>query len=255
VKGEQGVDEKALADRISHISTCWSLVFQAHRGQPGSVQPAQQLLMERYSGAVYRYLLGALRNSDAADDVAQEFALRFVRGDFKQANPDRGRFRDFIKTALFHLVIDYHRKQKARCQPLLTDASELAVEDSMAADAEFLKRWREELLNRTWDALSAIEKTTGQVFYTVLRYRAEHPDARSGRIAEQLGARLDKPLTDAGVRQTLHRAREKFAELLVDEVRLSLQTQDPHRVEQELIDLDLLPYCRSAFERSTRRGG
>jgi RNA polymerase sigma-70 factor (ECF subfamily) len=249
------VDDKAIADRISHISTCWTLVFEAHQGQAVAASRAQQELVQRYSGAVYRYLLGALRDADAADELSQEFALRFVRGDFKQADPERGRFRDFIKTALFHLVVDHFRKKKGRFQPLLADAPELAVEDSAVAnaDAEFLKRWREELLNRTWEALSAVEKNTGQLFYTVLRYRAEHPDARSGQIAERLGARLRKPLTDVGVRQTLHRAREKFAELLVEEVRRSLQTDDAERVELELIDLDLLPYCRSAFDRSARK--
>jgi RNA polymerase sigma-70 factor (ECF subfamily) len=250
------VDEKSVADHISHITTCWSLVFQAHQGKSGVASSAQQELMQRYGGAIYRYLLGALRDPDAADELSQEFALRFVRGDFRQADPDRGRFRDFIKTALFHLVVDHFRKRKKeRPQALLSDTPELAVDDpSLAnADAEFLKRWREELLNRTWEALAALERKSGQVFYSVLRYRAEHPEARSAQMAREVGARLGKPLTDAGVRQTLHRAREKFADLLVDEVRHSLQTTDPARVEQELIDLDLLPYCRSAFDRATRK--
>jgi RNA polymerase sigma-70 factor (ECF subfamily) len=249
------VDEQRIADHISHISTCWTMVFQAHQGQPGTANPAQQALLQRYSGAVYRYLLGALHDVDAADELSQEFALRFVRGDFKQADPERGRFRDFIKTSLFHLVIDHFRKKKGRFQMLVADAPELAVEDSALAnaDAVFIQRWREELLNRTWEDLSAIEKRTGQLYYTVLRYRAEHPEARSGEIAERLGARLGKPLTDVGVRQTLHRARDKFADLLVEEVRTSLQTSDPERVEQELIDLDLLPYCQSAINRSTQK--
>jgi len=55
-------------------------------------------------------------------------------------------------------------------------------------------------------------------------------------------------LTAAGVRQTLHRARVKFAELLVAEVGRSLETSMPDRIEQELIDLGLLPYCREALD-------
>jgi hypothetical protein len=51
------------------------------------------------------------------------------------------------------------------------------------------------------------------------------------------------------VRQTLHRAREKFAVLLLDEVARSLQTDDLDRIEQELIDLGLQSYCRSALTR------
>jgi hypothetical protein len=45
----------------------------------------------------------------------------------------------------------------------------------------------------------------------------------------------------------LHRARKKFAELLVAEVARSLQTPGPEALEQELCALDLLGYCRSAL--------
>ena len=52
---------------------------------------AQKLLMEYYFGAVYRYLRVSVRDPEAAADLAQDFALRFVRGDFKKADPSRGR--------------------------------------------------------------------------------------------------------------------------------------------------------------------
>jgi RNA polymerase sigma-70 factor (ECF subfamily) len=245
------VSDTKLEGHISQIATRWSLVFQAHRGEPDDVTEAQQELMQRYCGAIYRYLLGALHDADAADDLSQEFALRFVRGDFKRADPKRGRFRDFMKTALFHLVVDYQRRKRTGHQQLLSDISDPAVEESLgaAADQEFLSRWREELLSRTWDALARIEKETGQIFYTVLRFRAEHPQSRSAEMAETLQKKLGRPFTDANIRQTLRRAREKFADLLLDEVARSLQTTTAERLEQELIDLDLLAYCRSALER------
>jgi RNA polymerase sigma-70 factor (ECF subfamily) len=68
-------------------------------------------------------------------------------------------------------------------------------------------------------------------------------------MAEQLGARLGRPVTSAGGRQTLHRARAKFADLLVAEVARSLETSAPDRIEQELLDLDLLRYCKPALSR------
>jgi RNA polymerase sigma-70 factor (ECF subfamily) len=174
-----------------------------------------------------------------------------VRGDFKRADPERGRFRDFMKTALFHLVIDHQRRKRGGHQQLLSDISDPAVEDSVGAEAdrEFLNRWREELLSRAWEALAKLEKESGQIHYTVLRFRAEHPQTRSAEMAETLQKRLGRPLTDANVRQTLRRSREKFADLLLEEVARSLQTSTPQRLEQELIDLDLLAYCRSALER------
>ena len=83
----------------------------------------------------------------------------------------------------------------------------------------------------------------------MLRWRAEHPQAAAAELAEELSARGGRAFTDAGVRQTLHRAREKFSALLLEEVARSLETADPTRIDQELIDLGLFSYCRPARER------
>src|SRR5262249_3607129 len=97
--------------RLTQISTEWTLVFQAHRGTPEEVAAPQVELMDRYAGAVQRYLLGALHDTEVAEELAQEFALRFLRGDFHRANPACGRFRDFVKRALRNLMTDYWRQR------------------------------------------------------------------------------------------------------------------------------------------------
>jgi RNA polymerase sigma-70 factor (ECF subfamily) len=243
--------EVGLSQRLSRITTQWTLVFQAHQGQAETVSAAQRELMQRYCGAVYRYLLGALRDPDAAEELSQEFALRFVRGDFKRADPERGRFRDFVKTAIYHLIVDHHRRRQKQPSPLPTESHQVpaAEPDPHADDEAFLNRWREELLDRAWEALGHVQAQTGQLYHTVLRWRAEHPQAPAAELAEQLTRQLGKPFTDVGVRQTLHRAREKFAELLIAEVGRSLETSAPDRLEQELIDLGLFVYCRPILDR------
>jgi hypothetical protein len=80
----------------------------------------------------------------------------------------------------------------------------------------------------------------------VLRARAAHPDLPSGELARRLGERLGKPLTAAGVRQALKRARELFAELLLEQVAHSLERPTPEEIEAELAELNLLTYVRPA---------
>ena len=73
------------------------MVHQAHGENTAEIIAAQGHIIDRYSGAVYRYPLAALRDRDAADEVFQEFALRLVKGGFRNSDQRRGRFRDYVK--------------------------------------------------------------------------------------------------------------------------------------------------------------
>jgi RNA polymerase sigma-70 factor (ECF subfamily) len=241
-----------LNQHLSQISTVWTVLRQAHAGPPDAAAAAQQLLMERYGGAVHRYLLGILRDRHAADDLTQEFALKLVRGEFKSADPQRGRFRYYIKAALFHLISRYRKKQQRQPRSLSCSAPEPAGPDTSAEDSDrrFLESWRHQLLTRTWEALAQAQP----VYHAVLHFRAEHPKMASADMARQLSCQLDKPLTADGVRQALHRARDRFAQLLLDEVAQSLEFPRREEVEEELRDLNLLAYCQPALARSSRGG-
>jgi RNA polymerase sigma-70 factor (ECF subfamily) len=243
-----------LDDRLSQISTLWSLVCRAHHGPAEAVRSARQQLLQRYGGAVRRYLRKVLHNPDAADEIAQEFALQLLHGDLHGANPKRGRFRNFVKGTLFHLIADYRKQQRTWPGPLPADDGALATNPAEAeSDCQFVDSWCDELLAHAWVALAEIEARTCQPFYAMLRFRADHPEMRSPQIAEQLTAQLGRPFTAAGVRQTLHRAREKFADLLLDQVTHSLENPTAERLEQELVELGLLDYCRPALKRHSLR--
>jgi RNA polymerase sigma-70 factor (ECF subfamily) len=241
------VESKSLDARLSQISTSWSILRQAHDGPADAMAAAQQLLLQRYGGAVHRYLLASLRDRHAADDLTQEFGLRLVRGDFRHLDPQRGHFRNYVKTVLFHLVSKYRKQQQTRARPLAPDRPELAnlVSRDPDSDRQFQESWREELLARAWEVLAE----TQPVFYAVLRFRAAHPSLPSAQMAEQLAPQLGKPITSAGIRQILHRARERFAELLIDQVAQSLEPPTAEQVEQELRELGLLAYCQPALRR------
>lgn len=242
------------SERLSRISTLWTLVNQAHHGSPTGVGSAQQHLIEHYGGAVHRYLLGALRDPDAADELFQEFALRFVRGDFKNAHPERGRFRDYVKTALFHLIADHQRRRKAGPKPLTPGVDDPAAPPAGLSESEqvFIESWREQLMDQTWQSLAQYEAEAGLPYHTILRFRTDHPMLSSAELAEQLGAQLGKSYSIDAVRQALHRAREKFTDLLLQEVEASLEGPAREWVEQELEVLGLMGYCRPALERRKR---
>jgi hypothetical protein len=117
------------------------------------------------------------------------------------------------------------------------------------AERRFEEIWRDELLGQSWAALREFETRSGQPLHTVLRLRADHPELRAPEMAERLAPVLGKEVSPEWVRKRLFLAREKFTTLLVESVARTLSDPSAAEIEQELIDLGLLDYCRSALER------
>jgi RNA polymerase sigma-70 factor (ECF subfamily) len=242
-------DSSVAGRHLSQIETVWPILRSAHAGAPGEVNAAQETILLRYRPAVFRYLMACLGNLDQAEEIYQEFALRLVRGDFRNADPNRGRFRDLLKSSLYHLMIDHLRRKKKQESCLEKLEIEPAVQLPIDSDRHFLDAWRADLLNRSWEGLAEEENRTSKPLYTVLHLRAEKPDHRSAQLAEELGLRFGKPLSPEWVRKWLLAARDKFADLLLAEVGASLRNPTLEIIEEELIDLGLFEYCRVAVAK------
>jgi RNA polymerase sigma-70 factor (ECF subfamily) len=244
------MSEQGAVQRFSLILTQWSLVYLAHRGPVELQQAARQQLLDRYGDAVRRYLRKVLQDPDADDEVFQEFAFRLLNGDLRGANAEHGRFRNFVKGTLFHLIADYRKQQQRWPGPLPGDDSALEANlQGPGSEGSFGESWCDHLLARAWAALAEREVGPGQLYYAALRFRADHPEMRAPQLAEELTAQLGRPFSAAGIRQILHRAREIFAAFLLDEVAHSLENPTAEQVTEELAELGLLDYCRPALEK------
>ncbi len=236
--------------RLSQIETDWKMILDASGGAEIAHRRAVQTFFDQYSRAVYRYLLGALRDPDAADELFQDFALRISKGSFRNADQSRGRFRSYLKSALINQVIEYRRKLFKKPGTIPFEPSDLQNPEA-ELDARFTNTWRDELLSRTWNNLLAADEEKGRHYYLVLRFQTENPQVNSADAAEQLNENhdFDRPLTAAGLRKTLQRSRETFAQMLLDEVSASMHDPSLEELENELIELELVPYCRSALRK------
>lgn len=61
--------------------------------------------------------------------------------------------------------------------------------------------------------------------------------------------RPPQPFSEAGIRKVLQRARDKFAELLLEETSRSIQNTSLEAVEEELRELGFWPYCHAAVKK------
>jgi DNA-directed RNA polymerase specialized sigma24 family protein len=238
------------SNRIDHIETLWSVVRKAHGKSKTEAVEARQALVDRYGGAVRRYLLKALRDQDAMDEVYQKFQCKFMNGDFHNAKPGKWQFRGFLKKVLSNLIIDYHKEVKRnRMVVRLPDAIEDNEEPASFDDEQFTRCWRDELLDMTWKALQKREAQSGQALYTALRSKSNHPELQSPELAKLVSELLQREITAVNLRKMLSRARGEFANLLLDLVEQSLVDATREKLEEELLNLEIHKYVVHALAR------
>lgn len=181
-------------------------------------------------------------------DLFQEFALRFVRGDFRNLRPHEGSFRQYLKTALINLVRD-HQTLQAKLNKGVphNDRTGEALDVAMP---EFDVSLRTELLAQTWQMLSEAQLAGGPPYYTVLKGRVDHPDWSLDDLSQAVADELHQQElpSNAAFRKLLQRSRDAFANRRIDVVGQTLGCCDWPRVEEVLVELELLAYCQSALQ-------
>lgn len=223
---------------LTDLETCWTTVRNAHT--PGPVgELAMRELIGRYHDAVERYLRLKLRDQNLADEVFQEFWTKLLTHKLAGADNNKGRFRDYLRTVLHRLIIDHFRGRKL--QPL--PPGDLL--DPSRPDADYDRVWREAVIKRVWSRLETYEASTAKNRYaTVLHLRVNNPKASIEEIAQLLAGQTRATISPEAFRKTLQRARGKFLELLIQELRETIHPSTPEDIEAEIFDLGLGPLYR-----------
>lgn len=234
------------------ISTRWTLLREAH-GQDTAANAARGTLLMRYLPAIRRYIGALVRDEGEADDLAHDVGVRLLAGDFAGADPNRGRFRDLLKVAVRNMVRNHWARGNRR-KTAAYDLNALADQNDDVEDDRWLVEWRQGVLDQAWSALERQQaQRAGNVDYTLLRLRADHPDDSSDQLAERLSRQLGEPIRPDAVRQKLRRARLRLVDLLIAEVAKGLNDPSPEKIEDELVALGLLEYLRELLPADWNR--
>lgn len=218
---------------LTQLETSWTTIRTAHIPGPEG-QAAMGELIGRYHDAVHRYLRLKLRDVNLADEVFQEFWTKLLTRKLAGADHNKGRFRDYLRTVLHRLIIDHFRGRKLQALPPgdLLDPSQ--------PDADYDRVWREAILKRAFTRLETYEASTPKNRYaTVLNLRRDFPTGSIEEIAQQLEDRTGTKVTPESFRKTLQRARAKFFDLLIQELKDTIHPATDEDIEDEIHALGL----------------
>jgi len=208
-------------------TTCWSQVGPgAAGGGDGVTDRALERLASRYWRPIRDWLSAELRlERDAAAELTQDFFVWVIESGFlKKADPERGRFRAFLKVALRNYARDANRRATAARRGGGRQFISLEAEDEDekpfdAADPNALRpdelldaRWRRDLVQTALQELQKELDATGKsaMFATFRDYFLDaSPDVDYRAVAQRNGISV----TD--VTNWLSRTKKRFREHLL----------------------------------------
>jgi len=220
-------------------TTRWTLILASQK-DGAAEKAALEQLFATYWKPIYFFLRRKGLGPQAAEDAVQGFFLHLLERDFLvRLDPARGRLRSYLLRALEHYLVNLHERDVAlkrggayRFIPL--DVV-LAERELPAAPAPALQAYE-----REW-ALGLMERS-------LCRLRREYDEGkRKGGGETILGFfGLDRAPTYAEAaaecgmsvpqfKATLHRARERFRDILRDEVAATVE--DDAEADREIDDL------------------
>ncbi len=223
------------------LTTHWSVVLAArNRASPGGAD-ALETLCQTYWYPVYALIRGSGRSPEDAEDLTQGFFARLLAKDFlKVVEPEKGRFRTFLRMAVRRFLI--HEWQRARAEKRGGGRAPLSL-DSVLAEHRFQAEAAgslgpDELYDRRWaltllaEASARLEREYAQAGkLNELNLLKPHLTADRGQIPYTEIA-LALQATPGAAQVAVHRLRKRFRDLFRETVAETVAT--PEEMEEEL---------------------
>lgn len=222
-------------------TTRWSIVLAAGHGVSQDSTGALASLCETYWLPVYAYVRRVIARVEDAQDLTQGFFAHLIEKDaIAKADPERGRFRAFLLTALKNFLANERDKAQAEKRgggkaalSLDFDSGEshcqIHPSHELTPERLFERRWVLTLLDLVLDQLRIELAEQGKESHFE-KFKAaltgEMSNADYEQVAEALG------LSAAAAKQAAYRLRKRYRELFRLEVARTVA--DDSEVDDEI---------------------
>jgi RNA polymerase sigma-70 factor (ECF subfamily) len=215
--------------------TAWTVILRAQEHSRAALEE----LIRLYWKPCYYFIRRWGASIEAAKDLTQGFFAEFLERDFlKDVSKEKGRFRSFLLVSLRHYLVNQaeHARAKKRgggIPQLSLDFSGAESDYSPTTSTEedldgyFRRQWALALLERGLVALAG-ELPTDRL-EAIRIYLTPGGAPPYEETAARLGTTVPK------LKHILHRARSRYRELIRQEVRASVESEEA--AEEELRDL------------------
>ncbi|MEO6798846.1 MAG: sigma-70 family RNA polymerase sigma factor [Rhodanobacter sp.] len=237
--------------------TRWSVVLRAGNESTDG-HAALESLCRTYRSPVLAYVRSRGHTPDQAEDLTQAFFMRFLEREwYCDANPDRGRFRAFLLTALKRFLSDANsearaikRGGEAKIQPLDEMGPNEPI-DAVTPEDEFERAWVRAVLNTAFVQLRAEAGQVGKLalFDRLSEFLVERPSETDyACVAEVLHLRRNT------VAVAVHRLRERLHELVRKELGETAASSDEAEGELQALRKSLDAVAPSLRENGDEHG-
>jgi RNA polymerase sigma-70 factor (ECF subfamily) len=220
-------DANADGQSKKFSTTQWSLVLAAAATDSPASREALEALCGRYWYPVYAEVRFAGNDSESSRDLTQGFFAQLLeRKALGLADPERGKFRNFLKTSVRNFLSHQAERERARKRgggtsnlslDLENAEKQYAVETAHTRTPEhvFDRRWGHAMLQQVLGRLREDMNQAGSLeqFERLAPFLMGRGEATSYR---NLAIRWDT--TEAAIKMAVHRLRRKFGKLLREEV-------------------------------------
>ena len=223
------------------VTTHWSVVVSAGQSDSTRAQTALAKLCQTYWYPLYSYVRRRGYSPEDAQDLTQEFFARLLtRNWVSSADPQKGRFRSFLLTAMNHFLADEWDRLKAqkrgggrRVLPLEVETAENRFQseppDPLTPEVIYERRWAQTLLETVFEQLRQAYEAEGKAALFA-ELKGSLTQARAAVPYVELAARLK--LSEGALRVAVHRLRQRYRELLRAEIAHTVT--ELGEVEEEL---------------------
>ncbi|HJS59727.1 MAG TPA: sigma-70 family RNA polymerase sigma factor, partial [Vicinamibacteria bacterium] len=207
-------------------TTSWSVILKATVGGSSDARQALATLCESYWPAVYALIRRKGHSATDAEDLTQGYFSRFLEKAYvKDFRPEAGRFRTFLCASVQHFLANEWDRERAQKRgggrvpfSLDADAAEERYRaepvDRVTPETLFERQWAAAMLARCLARLREAEGSAGRERFDKLKpfLGAYGSESRYAELARELGT------SESGARVAVHRLRQRFGQVLRDEV-------------------------------------